>query len=69
MTYFYPSGKVVSGWRVRDHSQWSLIGKKDPQQPQMFYPTADKDMVLTKGDIVAARCTMVRNEKHAFSKL
>jgi hypothetical protein len=35
------------------------VGKGDPQKPQMFYPTADDNMVIEKGDIVAARCTMV----------
>ncbi|XP_037080976.1 peptidylglycine alpha-hydroxylating monooxygenase-like [Pollicipes pollicipes] len=29
----------------------------NPQLPQMFYPVLD-DITLTKGDIVAARCTM-----------
>jgi hypothetical protein len=48
----------VSGWRVRDKNTWKLIGKKDPQLPQMFYPVAN-EMVIKKGDIVAARCTMV----------
>jgi hypothetical protein len=51
-------GKAVSGWRVRDKNTWKLIGKKDPQLPQMFYPVAN-EMVIKKGDIVAARCTMV----------
>ena len=26
---------------------------------QMFYPVVESDMTLTKGDTVAARCTMV----------
>ena len=53
------SGKVVSGWKVTDKKDWNLIGKRSPQLPQMFYPVADSEMTLTKGDIVAARCTMV----------
>ena len=39
--------------------QWSLIGKKNPQLPQMFYPIADQRMTMTGGDTIAARCTMV----------
>ena len=38
---------------------WRLIGKKDPQLPQMFYPIADPYMTMTGGDTIAARCTMV----------
>ncbi len=53
------AGKVVSGWKVQNHSDWSLIGKRDPQRPQMFYPVSDADMTIQRGDIVAARCTMV----------
>ena len=53
-------GKVVSGWKVSDNKDWSLIGKRSPQLPQMFYPISDSELTLTKGDIVAARCTMVR---------
>ena len=53
------SGKVVSGWKVENSDSWELIGKKDPQQPQMFYPVAKPGLTLTRGDVVAARCTMV----------
>ena len=52
-------GKVVSGWRVQNMSNWDLIGKRDPQKPQMFYPVADESVTLQPGDVVAARCTMV----------
>ena len=51
----------MSGWQVKDGSKWSLIGKQNPQLPEMFYPVADPDMVITKKDFVAARCTMVSN--------
>ena len=37
----------------------SLIGKKDPQLPQMFYPIHDSSMTLRRGDTIAAQCTMV----------
>jgi hypothetical protein len=45
---------------VRDKNNWKLIGKKNPQLPQMFYPV-DNGMTIRKGDTVAARCTMVNN--------
>ena len=57
----YNVGKVVSGWKVQNYDSWQLIGKKDPQKPQMFYPVADSSLTLTKGDVVAARCTMVND--------
>ena len=42
-------------------SQWDLIGKRDPQLPQMFYPVANTSTTLMPGDVIAARCTMVKN--------
>ncbi len=44
---------------MSDESEWTLIGKKSPQLPQMFYPVDNTDMTIKTGDIVAARCTMV----------
>lgn len=46
-------GKVVSGYSVKrdekgfDH--WSLLGRRDPMTPQMFYPIFDKTSI-TYGD-------------------
>ncbi|XP_066967687.1 peptidylglycine alpha-hydroxylating monooxygenase isoform X2 [Macrobrachium rosenbergii] len=62
-THTHALGRVVSGYKVtRDGitDKWELIGKKDPQLPQMFYPVAN-DLTLSKGDTVAARCTMQSN--------
>jgi len=56
-THTHSMGRVVSGWRVRGE-EWTLIGKKDPQLPQMFYPL-EEPLILVAGDNVAARCTMV----------
>ena len=45
---------MVSGWKVQYKDggyQWTLIGKMNPQLPQMFYPVLE-DITLTKGDIV-----------------
>ncbi|XP_069941434.1 peptidylglycine alpha-hydroxylating monooxygenase isoform X1 [Cherax quadricarinatus] len=59
-THTHALGRVVSGYKVSRKGyfdQWELIGKKDPQLPQMFYPI-EKDLILKKGDTVAARCTM-----------
>ncbi|CAK1601715.1 unnamed protein product [Parnassius mnemosyne] len=65
-THTHSLGKVVSGYVVRrsDHGdEWKLLGKKDPQLPQMFYPVVDKTPVR-KGDVLAARCTM--NNTHDY---
>ena len=45
---------------MTDGQNWNLIGKKSPKEPQMFYPINDSSMTITKGDILAARCTMVK---------
>jgi peptidylglycine monooxygenase len=67
-THAHKMGKVVSGWKVVEKpngkDQWRLIGKHDPQKPQMFYPVADPKMTIKEGDIVAARCFMESKEDH-----
>lgn len=64
-THTHALGKAVSAYVVRRNGffshKWNLIGKGDPQQPQMFYPVEDPNMIIGKGDILAARCTMVSN--------
>ncbi|ODM88631.1 Peptidylglycine alpha-hydroxylating monooxygenase, partial [Orchesella cincta] len=65
-THSHSLGKVISGYRVRvdefGECKWSLIGKKDPQLPQMFYPV-EHYIPVKNGDILAARCTMESNRK------
>ncbi|XP_054277713.1 peptidylglycine alpha-hydroxylating monooxygenase-like isoform X3 [Macrosteles quadrilineatus] len=65
-THAHGLGKAVSGYLVTTDSQgqhhWTLIGKKSPQLPQMFYPVANT-VTVSEGDILAARCTMVSNRK------
>jgi len=39
----------------------------NPQLPQMFYPVLE-DITLTKGDIVAARCTM-KNDRNWVTRV
>jgi len=41
------------------------IGKRSPQQPQMFYPLPSPQLTLSRGDTVAARCTMVNTRDRA----
>ncbi|XP_035667585.1 peptidylglycine alpha-hydroxylating monooxygenase-like [Branchiostoma floridae] len=56
-------GAVVSGYRVRQ-DKWTLIGKKSPQRPQMFYPVSDKTLTIKNGDILAARCSYKSDLDH-----
>lgn len=49
-------GKVVTGYRIRN-GKWTLLGRRDPLKPQMFYPIKNTEPIV-EGDIVASRCTM-----------
>lgn len=53
-------GKVVTGYRIRD-GKWTMIGHRDPQKPQMFYPVNNASDPIKYGDLLAARCTMHSN--------
>jgi peptidylglycine monooxygenase len=59
-------GLVNSGYRVRginDDQEWTEIGRRSPQLPQMFYPT-QQDVTIKQGDYVAAACTMFNTRSH-----
>lgn len=60
-THTHSLGKVVSGYRIRSDDRgmhhWTLLGKRDPLTPQMFYPVENSEPIV-KGDFIAARCTM-----------
>jgi len=60
-------GRVVSGFKVTKDMEWTLIGKEDPQLPQMFFPVANDQLTLNEGDTIATRCTMVNNGDSAVS--
>ena len=60
-------GRVVSGWKVSPDMSWTLLGKKDPQLPQMFYSTDKNDITMTNGDYLATRCTMVNFRSNSVS--
>lgn len=60
-------GRVVSGFKVTDNMEWTLIGKEDPQLPQMFFPVPDDTITLNDGETLATRCTMVNNGDYAVS--
>ncbi|CAH0592234.1 unnamed protein product [Chrysodeixis includens] len=65
-THTHALGKLVTGYVVRQDESgdvWTLLGKKDPQLPQMFYPVASTKPIQ-RDDVLAARCTM--NNTHEF---
>lgn len=57
----------MAGYKVRENKKgvdkWTLLGKRDPLTPQMFYPVFDTSPIK-QGDILAARCTMDNNKNH-----
>ena len=68
-THTHDLGTVVSGWKVSPDMTWTLLGKMDPQMPQMFYPVADNTTTMTNGDRLASRCTMDNFKDHAVSAM
>ncbi|CAF2953818.1 unnamed protein product [Rotaria sp. Silwood2] len=65
-THAHKLGLVNSGYRVRgknDDQEWTEIGRRSPQLPQMFYPV-QKDITIQQGDYVAAACTMYNTNSH-----
>ncbi|XP_045481412.1 peptidylglycine alpha-hydroxylating monooxygenase isoform X2 [Harmonia axyridis] len=63
-------GRVVSGYTInrdeygRDH--WTLLGKRDPMTPQMFYPVFDRNPIGPEQRL-AARCTMESSSRNSFT--
>ncbi|XP_065187707.1 peptidyl-glycine alpha-amidating monooxygenase A-like [Sycon ciliatum] len=49
-------GQQVSAFKVDRTGSWSLLGTRDPRQPQAFYPVQDTSVVVQPGDVIAARC-------------
>ncbi|CAF0944718.1 unnamed protein product [Rotaria sordida] len=65
-THAHKLGLVNSGYRVRgegDDQEWTEIGRRSPQLPQMFYPI-QSDVPIKQGDYVAAACTMFNYQSH-----
>lgn len=71
LTLNFSIGKVVAGYKVRidenGEDQWSLLGKRNPLTPQMFYPVVDESPIVN-GDKLAARCTM-NNVHDSWTKI
>lgn len=63
-THTHKLGKVVSGYSVDGQNEWHLIGKGNPQLPQMFYQVQDKSLTIQPGDKLMARCYMYNFQNH-----
>lgn len=66
-THTHKLGTAVSGWKIDSNENWILIGRHDPQKPQMFYPIESdpkNELTVAEGDIMAARCTMNNTRNH-----
>lgn len=50
-------GKVVSGYKVHrgenNEDHWTLLGKRDPLTPQMFYPVFSTDPIKPGDKVVS----------------
>jgi len=61
-------GEKVSGWVVNEDQngvdQWSLLGERSPQLPQIFESVKNSSMVIKQGDVLASRCSINNNENH-----
>ncbi|KAL6729395.1 hypothetical protein Aduo_000451 [Ancylostoma duodenale] len=65
-THAHRHGVDVSGWVVNEDEKgddhWFLIGRRNPQLPQMFAPVQNTSLVVRQGDMLAARCIMKNDE-------
>lgn len=62
-------GRVVSGWKVTADQTWTLLGKRDPQLPQMFEEIKDKSITLRYGDTLGKTIdTFYRSNKFRLNK-
>jgi len=60
------SGYVVKTNPVSLEQEWIELGRRSPQLPQMFYPVTNS-IRITKGDVLAARCTLYNYQDHKVS--
>lgn len=49
-----------SGTRYRDEIE-TIIGQRNPQDPEMFYPVEQDDIVIRRGDTIYAACEFNNN--------
>lgn len=57
-THTHRLGTKVGAYRTKlgKGNKPELIGERNPQDPQMFYPLDDVNMVITQGDEISAYC-------------
>lgn len=65
--YFY-FFKVKENLKTGE-DQWTLLGERNPQLPQLFEIIKNQSIIIQQGDIIAARCKYKNNEKRFISFL
>lgn len=58
-TIDYSNSILINDNPVEEENK--IIGEGDPQKPQMFYSVKEKDLVISKGDTIYARCEFNNN--------
>lgn len=53
-THTHGLGRVVSAF-FKNSNGWTLIGKRNPQWPQLFEPIVS-NITISSGDLMAATC-------------
>ena len=57
LTHTHSLGIFSGAWLVQE-GQWKLIGEKNPQEPQSFYPIESENLEVYPKDILAMKCIM-----------
>ena len=63
-THAHMLGKVLSAYVVHG-SNWTQIGKGNPNWPQAFWPVTNSDIVIQKGDYLVAKCVYSSEGHHS----
>lgn len=70
-THTHELGVRVVGYRVRRKNgmlHWTMIGERDPMDPQMFYEV-EKPLIIKKDDYVAAACKMDATKRDRVTRV
>lgn len=54
-THTHGMGRVVSAFFKNPVNGWTMIGKRNPQWPQLFQPITT-NLTISNGDLMAATC-------------
>ena len=66
-THTHAMGRVVSGY-FKHENQWTLIGKRNPQWPQLFQLLSGS-LTIRQGDYIAAQCRFDSADKSEWTPM